>query len=361
MTNPQLSHTPFSRLMVTVGGAVLLLAGMRAASPVIGPVVIALLLTIAWNPASNWLQRRGWNPTVAALMGIVLSVVLIALLVLLIATSLSQLQEKLPEYQPRIDAIRRSVEPLLARLPFDASRILSAEPLQPSALVGYALGLIRALTSTAGHLSVLVLLMAFMMLEALRYPGKLRDAMLASGNAEGKERADAFGRSMSRYVSITTIFGLLAGILNTLLLWALGVDFAILWGVLSFLLSFLPNVGFLIALAPPAALALVQFGVVRAAMVVAGFTIINGVLDAVLKPRFVGESLDLSPAFIVLSLVFWGWMLGLAGALLAVPLSIAAKFLFEGFDETRWIAHLMSNAKAAVLVALMLFAAPAMA
>jgi predicted PurR-regulated permease PerM len=110
-------------------------------------------------------------------------------------------------------------------------------------------------------------------------------------------------------------------------------------------LSFLPNIGFLIALAPPAALALLQFGLVRAAMVVAGFVVINFVVDNVVKPRFVGESLDLAPVVVVLSLIFWTWMLGLSGALLAVPLSLAVKFLFENFDETRWIAALMSDAK----------------
>ncbi len=148
---------------------------------------------------------------------------------------------------------------------------------------------------------------------------------------------------MRSYVVLNTVFGLAAAIMNTLLLWALGVDFALLWGVLSFLLSFLPNIGFVLALAPPALLALLQFGVARAVMVAIGFIVINTIVDNVIKPRFVGESLDLTPAVIVLSLVFWGWLLGPVGALLAVPLSIATKFLLEAFDDARWLAHLMSD------------------
>lgn len=347
MSSDHGSLTPFSRLLLTVGSGVIVLAGMRAASPVIGPVVIALLLTIAWSPAASWLRRRGWPPAVAALTGIVLGIIVIALFVLLVWSSLGQLQEKLPEYQPRVDAIHQSIVQLLAALPFDTSPILSAEPLQPGALVGHALGFIRGLTATAGNLGVLVLIMAFMMIEAVRYPEKLRDAISSSGDAG--ERLDRFGQSMRSYVVINSVFGLAIGALDVVLLLSLGIDFAILWGVVSFVLSFLPNVGFLIALAPPAALALIQFGFARAALVVAGFAVINFVVDNVIKPRVVGESLDLSPAVVVLSLIFWTWMLGLSGALLAVPLSLAAKFVFENFDETRWIAHLMSNAKPAAL------------
>ncbi len=348
-----MQHTPLSRLLLTVACGVVVLAGVRAAGTVIGPVIIALLLTIAWSPVANWLRHKGWPPTVAALMGIVLGVVLIALFVVLVWSSLSKLQENLPGYQPRIEALRQSVTSLLASAPFDTSRILSAEALQPGAIVGYALAFIKNITTTAGSLGVLVLIMAFMMIEGVRYPAKLQDAIAsvedADGNAKARrlERFEAFGRTMRSYVVINTVLGLVAGALNTVLLLALGVDFAILWGVVSFLLSFLPNIGFLIALVPPALLALVQFGFARASFVIAGFVIINFVVDNVLKPRFVGESLDLSPVMVVLSLLFWGWLIGPAGALLSVPLSIAAKSLFESYAETRWMAHLMSDAKPA--------------
>jgi AI-2 transport protein TqsA len=333
--------TPLGRLLVTIAAGVVVLAGVRAASEVIGPVIIALLLTVAWSPASAALRRRGWNSTVAALMGIVVGIVIIGLFVLLVWASLSQLQDKLPEYQPRVEELRQAIARLLVRLPFDTSLVLRAEALQPGAIVGYAVTMIRGITSTAGALSVLVLIMAFMMIEAMRYPAKLR---LAAQGTKATERLDRFGKSLRDYVVINTVFGLVAGVLNTVLLLALGVDFAILWGVASFALSFLPNIGFLVALVPPALLALIQFGFGRAIGVMVGFVAINFVVDNVIKPRFVGQSLDLSPVVVLLSLIFWGWMLGLSGALLAVPLTMAMKFLVESYDETRWMAVIMSDA-----------------
>jgi len=345
VTPEGVSPTPLSQLLLTLASAVLVLAGIRAASPVIGPIVIALLLTIAWSPAAGWLRKHGTPPTVAALAGIVLGVLFVALFALLVWSSLGQLQQKLPEYQPRVEAIWQSIGEQLARLPFETPAILSAESLQPDAMLGYALGLIRKLTSAAGAAIGLILIMAFMMIEAVRYPEKLLDAVSSSGTISGP--LERFGQSMRSYVLINFVFGLIAAVLNTALLLALGIDFAILWGLGSFVLGFLPNVGFVIALVPPALLALLQYGFGRAMVVVAAFAAINVVVDTLIKPRFVGESLDLSPAVVLLSLIFWAWMLGPSGALLAVPLSLAAKFLFESFDETRWMAHLMSDAKPA--------------
>ena len=114
------------------------------------------------------------------------------------------------------------------------------------------------------------------------------------------------------------------------------------------MLSFLPNVGFVLAIVPPTLMALVQYGFGRAIGVVAALAAVNIVVDTFIKPRFVGTSLDLSPAVVLVALIFWSWMLGPVGALLAVPLSLGVKFLFESFEETRWLAHLMSDARPAV-------------
>lgn len=363
MSSPALSPllSPFGRMVLTVAACIVILAGVRAASPVIGPAVIALVLTVAWSPASAALRRRGWNSTVAALMGIIVGIAIIGLLVLLVWASLGQLQVKLPEYQPRVEELRGQVERWLVRLPFDTSRLLGAEALQPGALVGHAMRMIRGLTSTAGALGVIVLTMAFMMIEAARYPAKLRAAAATTEAPDPEDimytaelatprrgtgaiaRLDRFGKGLRDYVVINTIFGFATGVLNTLFLLVLGVDFAILWGVLSFAFSYLPGIGFLLALVPPTVLALVQLGPGYALAVAAGFIVINFVMDNVIKPRFVGASLDLSPAVVLLSLLLWGWVMGLTGALLAVPLTMAVKTLLELYPGTKWIAVLMSD------------------
>jgi predicted PurR-regulated permease PerM len=334
--------TPLGRLLLSTAGAVAVLAGMRAAASIIGPVLIALIITVAWSPGSDWLRKRGWHPSLAALTGIALGIIGIALFVALVWSSLLQLQDNLPGYQPRIEALQELLRRQLSNLPIDTSRLFTTSVFSPSSIVGYALKIVQNVTQTAGNLFLLVLLMAFMMLEAVRYPQKLVEAF--SSSPEVIARFAHFSESIRSYVGLNAVFGLAAAFLDTMLLLSLGVDFAILWGVLSFLLSFLPNIGFIIALTPPTLLALVQFGFGRSIAVLAGYIVINFIVDNIVKPRFVGGRLDLSPLVVVISLLFWGWLLGPMGALAAVPLSIGARFLFESFEESRWLAYLMSDA-----------------
>ncbi len=338
----QRGFSSIGRFFLTAAGAIAVLAGMRAAASIIGPILIAMIITVAWSPGSEWLRRRGWHPSVAALTGIALGVIGLALFVVLVWTSLIQLQENIPGYQPRIAALQDLIREKVSDLPFDTAPLFASDLVKPEAIVGYALKIVQRFTQTAGNLFLLVLLMAFMMLEAVRYPQKLRDAL--SGSPETIERLSEFGASIRSYVTINAVFGLAAAIADTMLLLAVGVDFAVFWGVLSFLLSFIPNIGFIIALTPPTLLALIQFGFTRALFVLASYILINFLMDNVIKPRFVGERLDLAPLVIVLSLLFWGWLIGPMGALAAVPLSIGARFLFESFEESRWLAHLMSDA-----------------
>ena len=342
MNDQTRGFTPLGRLLLSTAGAVAVLAGMRAAASIIGPVLIALIITVAWSPGSNWLRKRGWHPSLAALTGIALGIVGIALFVALVWSSLLQLQDNLPGYQPRIEALQQLLRRQLSNLPIDTSRLFTTSVFSPASIVGYALKIVQNVTQTAGNVFLLVLLMAFMMLEAVRYPQKLVEAF--SSSPEVIARFAHFSESIRSYVGLNAVFGFAAAFLDTMLLLSLGVDFAILWGVLSFLLSFLPNIGFIIALTPPTLLALIQFGFGRSIAVLAGYIVINFIVDNIVKPRFVGGRLDLSPLVVVISLLFWGWLLGPMGALAAVPLSIGARFLFESFEESRWLAYLMSDA-----------------
>lgn len=335
------SFSPLGRILLTLAAGIAILAGMRVASPILGPVLIAMMITIAWSPGSEWLRKRGWRPSVAALTGIVIGIAVIMIVVGLVWSSLIQLQDKLPGYQPRIEALQQLVREKLSDLPIESSRLFTGEILSPGAIVGYGLATIRRITQTAGNVLVLMLLMAFMMLEAMRFPEKLKKAL--GSRPEAIEQFTRFGESIRGYVVINAIFGLIAAVINTTLLIVLGVDFPILWGVLSFLLSFVPNIGFIIALVPPSLMALVEFGFIRAMIVLVAYVVINFVVDNVIKPRFVGQTVDLSPLVVVVSLFFWGWLLGPMGALVAVPLTIGLRFFFESFEDSEWIAHLMSD------------------
>ena len=137
--------------------------------------------------------------------------------------------------------------------------------------------------------------------------------------------------------------GALAAVLNTILLAVVGVEGAVLWGVLSFFLSFIPSIGFLISVIPPAIMALVQFGWQTALIVVVLYIIINFLVDNVIKPKFIQEGVNISASVTFVSLIVWGWVLGPIGAILAVPMAIIIQSVFANREETRWVAYLMGS------------------
>lgn len=144
-------------------------------------------------------------------------------------------------------------------------------------------------------------------------------------------------------MGIKTWMSAITGVLVTLMLWALDVDYPQLWGVLAFLLNYVPNIGSLIAAAPAVLLALIQINIETAAIVVVGYVIINLVIGNVVEPKFLGKELDLSTLVVFLSLVFWGWVLGPVGMVLSVPLTISAKLALDESEETQWLGTLLGR------------------
>jgi predicted PurR-regulated permease PerM len=184
-----------------------------------------------------------------------------------------------------------------------------------------------------------------MLLEALGFPAKVRHALPPDNPL--KARMTHYGRDVRRYIWITTWVGMLAALVEVFLLLALNVDFALLWGILSWLMSYIPSIGYILALIPPLVLALLQHGWQTALIVLVGYFVINFVTDQFVKPRFYGEGLNISILWVFLSLVFWGWLLGPVGALLGIPLTMMVKrVLLEGSEDTQWLAGMMEIGRA---------------
>jgi predicted PurR-regulated permease PerM len=173
------------------------------------------------------------------------------------------------------------------------------------------------------------------LLEVSSFPIKLR-AILGDPK-QVFPKFTKFVVDLRRYMVIKTIINLAAGILISVWMSILGVQFPVLWGFLAFLLHFIPNIGSIIAVIPAALLAFVQFGLGGALLVAAGNTIIGFVIGNVVEPRIMGRRLGLSTLVTFLSMIFWGSLLGLVGAILCIPLTMTLKFAFESNESARWI------------------------
>jgi len=330
---------------VLAASFVVVIAGLRTAAPLLNPMLLALFLaTISLAPLRAMLTRG-----VPEVLGVgVLMVVVFLLLTLLVAvltSSLAAFRDDLPSYQARVAELQQHGIDWLEGHGIDVPEVGERSVRQGLDLgrvmdfVGSALG---QLTGVLGNFALILLLVVFLLLEVHALPRKL-DAI--GGAGKGRERLERIVDNVNRYVGIKSFVSGLTGLLSGLLCAAAGVNYPALWGLLAFLLNFIPNVGSVIAAIPPIALALVQedLGLGPAAVVLVGYVALNFGIGNFLEPRMMGRSLDLSALVVFLSMVFWGWVLGAVGMFLSVPLTMVLKITLESSATTRPIAVLLGG------------------
>jgi len=307
---------------------------------------LALIIVLSVAPALYWLKDKGLPNWLAFLLTLFAIIAAVVLLVLFLAFSFGQLAEAVPRYTAQLDAAKDSFARQIADFGIEPAPFQTfLDRIESQKLLNLVGDFLAGLIATISDVVLVVFIIAFLLVESFALPARLNK--LAQFGAERWDRAAKFGADTRRYVVITTYVGAVTGFGNAVLLLILGVDFAVLWGVVAFLLSYIPVVGFWLALIPPFILALLEFGLPTALIVLAGFVLINGSAENIVKPKLMGEGLDLAPSVVFLSLIFWSTILGPLGAILALPMTMAVKQLILQADEqNRWLAALISSVDA---------------
>lgn len=339
---PAAAEGPGSRFLRTGAYAVIVVAGLKAAGSLLVPVLAAALLAVLCMPLMRWMRRRGL-PSALGLVLVVLGLFgLSAGLTGVLAGSIRTLTRSLPTYQERLDEllVRWAASAERFGVTFDPKTL--EEHVDTSSLVRLAGQIAEGALATLSQVLVILLITAFILLEANGFAAKLRRAL-------GDPRTDLSGYErvagqVYDYVAIKTLVSLLTGVLAGLLTWILGVDFPVLWGLLAFLFNFVPNIGSILAAIPPVLLALVLKGGFDALLVGAGYVLINMAVGNVLEPRIMGRRLGLSPLVVLLSLIFWGWIFGPVGMILSLPMTMVVKILLEASGDYRPAAVLLGPA-----------------
>jgi predicted PurR-regulated permease PerM len=331
------ANTPsVTRLLVGIASVVVILAGIKAAADIINPAILALFVVLIVSPANRWLRRRGVPAAGALAITIIGVLVSVIALIVFLGVSMAQLAAALPTYQTQLEdqtAALRSL-PGASGAGRQAVDVVTGNV---DRLVQLGLAVIGGVVDVLFGVGWMLYLFIFMMLETTVFPGQLERAL--GTDSPSLARVTRFARSLSDFMAIKAWLGFLAAAGDVVFLSLLGVDFALLWGVLSFFLSFIPSIGFLLALIPPMLVALLQHGPGTAVVVLLGYWLINGVVDSVIGPRLLGQGLELSTIVTILTVVLWGFLLGGIGALLALPLTVLIKLvLLERYPETGWLA-----------------------
>lgn len=307
--------------------AVIVLAGLRAASSMLAPFLLAAFIAAVSLPALEWLRRKGTRTGLAVLVVVLLNAGLLAFAGWIVVESIVELRLQLPMYIDRTRALEADALRRLAANGLHLGDGYFATLGQPERLLEIAGSAARNVTSFLSLGLLLLLYLVFMLLESVQLPDKWR--VVFGANSRGTAGAERALRQVQRYLVLKTLISLATGVSIGVFLFLLDIDFALFWGFLAFVLNFVPNIGSVIAAIPGIVIALLQYGPERAALVAAIYVATNFTLGNVLDPILVGRQLRLSPLVVLMSLVFWGFTLGLAGMFLAVPLTIATRILMQ--------------------------------
>ena len=324
--------SPLLRLLFAGACIVLITAGMKAAAPILNVVFIALLLTQGLTPLTELLIKRRLSPNLAV-FATILIVTLGGLAVLsLFWSSLDVLIEKLPTYQTRLGGLRESVVGFLSSVGINPSMLMLEDLLPPAKIIQVTSSFLNAIVQALGKGFLVFLLVAFMLFEftAMRQTDR-------RANNHGSSfifRFDEVSKDTRIYIAIVGLAGLLQATANVIALRVLDVDFAVMWGVFFFCMHLVPAVGFFFALIPPVIVALLDHGWDRALAVIIFWGAINLLFDNFIRPQFVKKGLSISITLIFLSLIYWAWVLGPIGAILAVPLTLTVRRLIVDFGKS---------------------------
>jgi predicted PurR-regulated permease PerM len=323
-------------------GAVVAVAGMRSVADILGPVLLALMLTVTASPLSTWLRRRG-APVWAAATALMTTVYLVLFgLGGALVLSAARLVDLMPQYQSQFTQLRADVAQALSDLGFNTEQLSGvADLINPGSVADLFQAVFGGILGVLSNGIFLLAVLLFLCLDAVHFPARLGQA--ANHRPQVVDALRSFAQGTRRYLLVSTVFGLIVAAIDTVMLWALDVPLPLLWGLLSFITNYIPNIGFIVGLIPPALLALLEGGVPQMTKVIALYCVVNFVIQSVIQPKIVGDAVGLSATMSFLSLVFWTWVLGPLGALLAIPLSLLAKGLLVDIDpSTRWIDPLIS-------------------
>ncbi len=323
---------------------VVVIAGLKAAAALLVPFLLAAFIAMICAPALSAMTARR-VPAGAAIVLILLFVVALSVLFgIFVGSSIEGFTKALPGYRKQIEGEIVLLAGWLNALGIEVSRTQMMAYLDAGRVMQLTGNLLGEVTAILGNFVVILLVLVFLLLEGSGFPAKLRLALMdAESSLRGYRH---FARSVNKYLMIKTLMSLATGLLVTLWLTLLGVDFAILWGVLAFMLNFIPTIGSVLAAIPAVLLALVQLGPLGASLVAAGYAAINVGISNLIEPRYLGKHLNLSTLVVFISLVFWGWVFGPVGMLLSIPLTMMVKLALEESDRTRWIAILLGDAAA---------------
>ena len=317
-------------ILLGLASLVVVLAGVRSIAWLVGPVFLALILVIALAPVQTWMRRRGWPGWLSTLVLILLVYAMLLGMIASIVVSIARLATEMPQYANQAQHYVTAATNLLTKFGVGPEQLQSlAGQLNWGKIAQFVGSLLDGISGIATSIVFLLALLLFLSVETAGVAWRLAAVGV---RPQVSAALSQFAVATRTYLVVTTVFGLIVAVLDTVALWIIGVPLAITWGLLSFITNYVPNIGFILGLIPPALLGLVSGGWQTALAVIVVYCVLNLIVQSIIQPRFVGDSVGLSVTVTFVALLFGTWLIGPIGAILAIPLTLLAKALLVDVD-----------------------------
>ncbi|MFP5284070.1 MAG: AI-2E family transporter [Actinomycetes bacterium] len=329
--------------VLVLGALVIVGVGVRSVSNIVGPVFLVITLVITVYPLRAWLVRRKLPQVVASIAALLSVYALLVIVLGSVVWSLTRLATTLSDYSAAFTNLYNQALGQLARLGVSTAMLQdAASSINLSSFAGAAQTLLSGVTSGLSLLALMLATIFFLVFDAAGIGHRME--LIREERPRVADAFSEFARSVRLYWIVTTVFGLIVAILDVIALAIIGVPLAFTWGVLAFITNYIPNVGFLIGLVPPALIALLDGGAGSALAVIIVYVAINVIVQTLIQPRFTGDAVGITGTVAFLSLIFWAYLLGALGALLAVPATLFVKSLMvDNSPSGRWLGALINS------------------
>ena len=324
---------------------------LMALSEILVPVTIAVFLTYLFHPLMAYLRKKGVPKWLSLILILIVVAIFGYLIGLLLISAASNLPDKLQAYSANISAFLSNIlkpfdltlREFASWFKIDIQRFKFSTLFEKLFEAGVIQNLFNSLSSMLGDFFISLVFWVFMMLGKVKFEERLAVAF-SEKNSMVQNNLLNINVQLQSYLIIKTVLSLIVGVITTVVLLIFGVDFAILWGILTLVLNFIPNIGALIATIGPIVIALLQYGLGLTVISLAAILfLIHNIVGNLIEPHYMGRHMDLSPVFVLFSLIFWGWIWGIVGMFLAVPIAAAMKILFSNIEPLKPIAVLMGS------------------
>lgn len=318
---------------------------------IILPFALAVFFSYMLNPLITFFERRRVPTVLSILIALVITFLVLNLFGMLIYTSIKAFASEFPRYSSRITILLQNLLDYL-NIPREAltnqvsegERFHLLDQIRQLSLHKLILNTLGSMLNFMSNTFLVLLFLLFILIGRNQLIRKVEFAFKDDDSHRVSEMIKNINRQIQKYLIAKGFTSSATGFLFFIVLSAFKVEFAIIWGILAFLLNFIPNIGSIIATALPLLIAFIQFGSISNVIWLSVFLIgIQMIIGNFIDPRIVGRRLNLSPLVVLFSLIFWGWLWGIIGMFLAVPISVIIKIIFENTDSLRFISVLMSH------------------